>query len=220
MKLIFATHPSLGLEAQKRTVVEADKTEKLSSFLSRAHLVLSLWLSPVGGSLKEWVVLKDETIKVDICRFSPDDLHLEEGAVLLVNLEERVPENPLDTTETQIMDILGGECMGPNVLPCSALTEAEVLHYENLKNAAMRRADRIAAETGITVSYKKMLHDEAVDDYDDYEESGGYYDGEEEDDWAEDEYLAYGEEFGVLAASGREGDFVDGRRGGCPTTGR
>eukprot|EP00921_Rhytidocystis_pertsovi_P006388 GHVQ01010898.1.p1 GENE.GHVQ01010898.1~~GHVQ01010898.1.p1 ORF type:complete len:138 (+),score=31.23 GHVQ01010898.1:123-536(+) len=66
-----------------------------------------------------------------------------------------------------IPNLLDGETLRPLSLD-SMPTEEDVINYEQAKQAALARARAIQLEKGIEVSHRRILNDEAVDDYDDH----------------------------------------------------
>lgn len=168
MKVEFLIHPDLG--DQRRTQVDADPCELLSDVLDRTRFLLTLWL---GNHLngRRLAVQTEGGSSLD-----PTDIRVNEimgsdtkEVSLYVNVEDAIPTNPLDqASQVNVPDILG-------VYPESACSEAtfdlmpteeDIQQYEQQKLAAQQRTREIQQQKGVNVSYKKMLHDEAVDDYD------------------------------------------------------
>lgn len=218
MKLTFAPDPSLLGGEVRRTEVAVSEDETMKDILERVKMFLCIWLNAAGGDKKEkeWQLSLEGGVKVDL-KFTPKELHLYDGQTLFVNLKDEVPCNPLDTMDngSEVCDVFSSSFASSSCSNDVSVfddfhtsqnnaqipTEEDILRYEEAKRAALSRAREIERSRGLDyVSHRKILHDEAVDDYDDEEYSGcEYYEdvrygaGEEQRNINEDDLYRSGE---------------------------
>lgn len=166
-------------QPQARTEMDVKEEEMMSKILDRARVLISLWIKPEHANCKLQLLLTDGK-KID-GRRTPRELLLRDGQTIYVGLEEQVSFNPLDdvfnSTDQTIPDLLEGAAFSDcdvNGMP----SETDILNYEEAKQQAIQQAQQIERERGVKVSHRRILHDEAVDDYEDEDGYGDFQDHE------------------------------------------
>eukprot|EP00922_Rhytidocystis_sp_ex-Travisia-forbesii_P008639 GHVS01012657.1.p1 GENE.GHVS01012657.1~~GHVS01012657.1.p1 ORF type:complete len:235 (-),score=50.39 GHVS01012657.1:517-1221(-) len=177
MRLVFSPHPVKMMDQpQRKTEMDVSEDEKMGDILDRAKIWLSLWVEPQLAQRGWQLHMTNGATNIDT-NLTAGQLHLTDGETLYVSLLDDTPTNVLDVT-AEVPDVLSGEPVETQQLPCMP-TEEDIINYEQAKQMAMRRARDIEETKGVAVSHRRILHDEAVDDYDeeDYDQGagGGFY---------------------------------------------
>eukprot|EP00922_Rhytidocystis_sp_ex-Travisia-forbesii_P008636 GHVS01012654.1.p1 GENE.GHVS01012654.1~~GHVS01012654.1.p1 ORF type:complete len:237 (-),score=51.75 GHVS01012654.1:375-1085(-) len=223
MRLVFSPHPVKMMgQPQRKTEMDVSEEEKMGDILDRAKIWLSLWVEPQLAQRGWQLHMTNGTTNIDT-NLTAGQLNLTDGQTLHVSLLDDIPTNVLDQT-AEVPDVLSGEPVETQQLACMP-TEEDIINYEQAKQMAMRRAREIEESKGVAINHKRILHDEAVDDYDeDYgqEMGGGFYGDmgfghDEEDELEEWDSQKGGGEFEPPFVMGGGNLFRGGRGGlrGC-----